>query len=195
MKHPEEFADFSWTEDDRTRLLSTAIFTVSRASRRSPSGKRGEFLLVDAADWVTVIPVAQGEGGERRFVMVRQYRHGCGCMTLEFPGGLVNEGEDPADAAARELLEETGWGSGQLVLIGETNPNPSFMTNRCHFFLADHVVQVGAPTPDPLEELDVIFVRERDLLNDPEAFDLFAQHAIMLAALMTYRSHWALNME
>jgi len=190
MDHRNEFdgpGAVPWREESRKRLLPTSIFTVSRALRRSESGKRGEFLLVDAPDWVTVIPVLEEKGGTRTFVMVRQYRHGCGCVTLEFPGGLVDEGEDPAGAAARELREETGFEPHRLIAIGSTNPNPSFMTNRCHFFLAEDVAKAGAPSLDPLEEIEVVQVAEADLWNGSEHAKQFGQHAIMLAAAAAYQ--------
>lgn len=86
--------------------------------------------------------------------MVRQYRHGADMITMEFPAGLVERGEEPRDAALRELREETGYRAERLVPLGELRPNPSFMTNRCFTFLAEGLRPAGGSTPDALESLD-----------------------------------------
>jgi ADP-ribose pyrophosphatase len=68
------------------------------------SGGALEYFVLELADWVNVVPVTS----ERELVMVRQYRHATRGVTLEIPAGSVKENEVPADAARRELLEETG---------------------------------------------------------------------------------------
>ena len=91
-----------WTELGREKLHDCKVFDVSRTLSRSPrTGEIHPFYRIDAAEWVNV--VALTPGGE--IVMVRQYRHGSGEITLEIPGGMVDPGERPASAAARELLE------------------------------------------------------------------------------------------
>ena len=68
--------------------------------------------------------------------MVRQWRHGARELSLEFPGGVFENGENAAAAAARELKEETGYSAGFIEKLGEFNPNPAIMSNLVHFFLA-----------------------------------------------------------
>src|ERR671921_325709 len=68
-------------------------------------------VVIEAPDWVNVIPVTE----DGRVVMVRQYRFGIAENTLEVPGGMVDPGEEPARAAARELEEETGYRAASLV--------------------------------------------------------------------------------
>jgi 8-oxo-dGTP pyrophosphatase MutT (NUDIX family) len=63
--------------------------------------------------------------------MIKQYRHGSKEVTLEIPGGLVDE-NDPREAAQRELLEETGYAGDRVELLGFVNPNPAIFNNRCH---------------------------------------------------------------
>jgi 8-oxo-dGTP pyrophosphatase MutT (NUDIX family) len=90
--------------------------------------------------------------------MIRQYRHGSREVTLEIPGGLVDPGETPKKAAARELLEETGYDAEQWSKIGVVNPNPALFNNRCHTFLARNINRVRDPKPDQTEDIEVVLV-------------------------------------
>src|SRR5262245_27824962 len=84
-------------------LHDCRVFRVRRALVRSPSsGDAHSFFSIEADPWVNVVPVT----ADGHVVMVRQYRHGSREVTLEIPGGIVDPGEDPAVAAARELSEE-----------------------------------------------------------------------------------------
>jgi 8-oxo-dGTP pyrophosphatase MutT (NUDIX family) len=90
--------------------------------------------------------------------MIRQYRHGSREVTLEIPGGLVDPGEPPEKAAARELLEETGYRAKKWLKIGVVNPNPALFNNRCHTFLARNINRVTNPRPDQTEDIEVVLV-------------------------------------
>ncbi|MHB8762771.1 MAG: NUDIX hydrolase, partial [Deferrisomatales bacterium] len=129
------------------------IFTLRRDRAVSPrTGAEHDFIVLETRDWVNVIPVTP----EGEVVMVRQYRHGVRGLTLEIPGGLVDrEDGDPAEAARRELLEETGYAARELVHLGTVDAQPAFQDNRCHTYLALDVVRVAEPAPDAGEDLRV----------------------------------------
>ena len=117
--------------------------------------------------------------------MVRQYRHGADMITLEFPAGLVEPGEDPAAAAARELLEETGFRADRITPLGSMRPNPAFMNNRCYSFLAEGLTRVGETALDDLEELDAVTVGAADLDQRMGTGELV--NALTCVALALYR--------
>jgi 8-oxo-dGTP pyrophosphatase MutT (NUDIX family) len=111
------------------------IFTIDQVWRENPEGKEQGMIVCRAHDWVTVIPELPGDK-ELSFLMVRQYRHGSGTLSCEFPAGVVDPGESSLDAAHRELREETGYTASEMIPIGEINPNPAFMDNKSTTFLA-----------------------------------------------------------
>ena len=125
-----------WYDRDRHALLSCSIFRVDEVQRESESGERGTFYVLEATDWVTVIPVVYDGEGRRCFVMVEQYRHGSGRVTMEFPAGTVDPGETAESTGRRELREETGYAAQSFELIGELSPNPAFMANSTYTYVA-----------------------------------------------------------
>jgi ADP-ribose diphosphatase len=131
-----------WIEVERELLQDCRVFTVSRMTSRSPhTGATHPFYRIDSADWVNVVALTRAE----ELVLVRQYRHGEGRVTLEIPGGLVDPGESAARAAARELLEETGYRAGSVEPLGVVNPNPALFGNRTETFLvrgAERVAEI-----------------------------------------------------
>lgn len=172
-----------WAEKSRKELADCRIFQVLSAERESADGKKGTFYLVDAPDWVGVIPVVDTPEG-RSFVMIRQYRHGTGKCSLEFPGGIVEKGEDPVVAVSRELTEETGYVADLILPLGSLSPNPAFMMNSFHAFIAEGCRLVNEQKLDEHEDIEVLLVPEQEAINLVGGEDW--GHALMTAALFFY---------
>jgi ADP-ribose pyrophosphatase len=182
-------ARLTWKELSRRRIASCGIFDLETSRRSSPEGKTGDFSILLAPDWVNVVPVLRMPSGEEGFVMVRQYRHGAELITTEFPAGMIEAGEDPADAARRELLEETGYRAGRLSPLGDVLPNPAFMTNRCFVFLAEDLSAQGGQTLDALESLDAVILPVRDVAEGLGAGELV--NSLALVAFFLFQRHRA----
>ncbi len=139
-----------------------------------------EFYILEYPDWVNTIAITKA--GE--FVFVRQYRHGIGKTVNELCAGVVEDGEDPMDAAKRELLEETGFGGGTWMPWMKITANASTQTNYTHCFLATGVERIGQQHLDKGEDIQVkIFSRQEvlDMLHRGEIWQ-----SLMAAPLWKY---------
>lgn len=147
-----------WKENSRKLVKDFRIFKAVEVESISPEGEKSVFVQLDSPDWVNIVCTVKNDEGEDCFLMVRQFRHGSASITLEFPAGLVDPGEDPLEAAKRELLEETGTRAEELVLIGRANPDPAFMNNTCWTYMAVNPVTDMKQSLDEHELIDVELV-------------------------------------
>ena len=88
-------------------------------------------------------------------VLVRQFRHGIRRDTLEVPGGMVDPGESPEEAAVRELAEETGYVADRVRFLGRVHPNPAIQGNWSYTYLAEGCRPNAEPSPDLFERIEV----------------------------------------
>jgi len=167
----------TWKTVESHKVYTTRIFDLHHHRRHHHQRGHHDFYVLEAPDWVNIIPLTERED----VVMVRQFRHGTEDFTLEIPGGMVDpEDADPAAAARREMQEESGYDSEDIIALGKVHPNPAIQGNYCHTFLARGVRQGVKIELDTTEETEVVLVplaSIKDLIAGGEI-----THALVIAA-------------
>ncbi len=152
----------SWAREpdgDQT-LEENWLFRLRRERYRSrASGKAHDFYVMRLADSVNVVALTP----DRQVILVEQFRAGSGRDSLETPGGLLDEGEDPLQAGVRELLEETGYAGDDPVLLGVVWSNPSILSSRNATILIQNARPVAQPHLDEGEEVRVELVPSQEI--------------------------------
>jgi ADP-ribose pyrophosphatase len=110
-----------------------------------------DYYVLEYSNWVNAVAITD----DNKILMVRQYRHAAELISLEIPGGVIEEGELPEQALRRELLEETGYQFDDFELLCVLYANPSTANNKTYTYLAKGGKKVQEQHLDEQEELIV----------------------------------------
>ena len=113
------------------------------------NGKTGPYSYVSMKAGVHVLPIIDGE----KVCVLKQYRYPIKEWDLEFPGGAMDEGDTPQEAARRELYEETGYIADELIDLGDIYPSPGYSDEIVHLFAA-HCHKKEDRNLEPLEVIE-----------------------------------------
>lgn len=168
-----------WQRLSSRYLIKRWWMNIREDHVRLPHGvELEEYHVLEYPDWTCIVPVTQ----DSRVVMVEQYRYGIDQVTLELPGGVIQPGEPPLEAAQRELREESGFGGGSWSFVGKAAPDPTRHTNWAWFYVARDVADLGVQQLDESEHIGV------KTLPIDEALELAASgkivHGVHVAALL-----------
>ena len=178
----EQYESLKWKTTDNKVILHTPVYDVYSQQEIAANGLEGTYVAIDAPDWVVVVAVHDG-----KFILVRQWRHGEDKVTLEFPGGVADPGEEAVHTALRELEEETGYRAGKITCLGRVSSNPALFKNHFSVFLAEDLVQTGE---QHLDEDELLRYEEHPIEEIIARFgDEELTHAYMGTALMMYLRH------
>jgi len=134
----------------KRNVISPWLDVLAREVQFSPEAPAEVYYAISQPSYLTALAVTS----ENEFVLVRQYRPAIECLSLELPAGLLEQNEEPAPAMVRELLEETGYSTRSIELIGKTATCSSRISNVMYSFF----IHAGERAPDFVEEPGVSVV-------------------------------------
>lgn len=129
------------------------IWHVAVAQFEAPDGTEFTRDIVRSPGAVGVVPLIHDADGTPSVVLVKQYRPPYEAFVIEIPAGMRDiEGEDTADVARRELIEEAGLSAGKIDLLGEILPSPGMTNSVTTIYLATECTTVPSDRQGPEEE-------------------------------------------
>ena len=176
-----EHDDKKWEILESEYLIRRPWLTARRDHVRLPDGvENKEYYVLEYPDWVNVIAITV----DGKFVMERQYRHGLQWTGYEICAGVCESGENPLEAAKRELCEETGFGGGEWKLQMTISANTSTMTNVYHCFVATGVERISEQHLEATEDISVHLLTVDEVRNLLVGNEI--RQALMAAPLWKY---------
>lgn len=142
-----------------------------------PNGHIIKPLVLDYEPEVTILALTKSQD----VVLVREYRHGVQKTILQLPGGSVDEGESPLEAAKRELLEETGYQSDTFIEIGRVNSNPANYSNTMYAFLALDAEQTSDRNLDEADRIELFATPLEDVIAMAKGGELL--HSLTISTI------------
>jgi ADP-ribose pyrophosphatase len=134
----------------RSKIIYTGpVFGIRRDELVEPGGVRTTREMITHSGSVVVLPVLP----DGRVLLIRQYRHAARQFLWELVAGRVDEGESPRKAAARELIEETGYRAKRFRIFMDFFPSPGFLEEKMFILLAEGLTE-GIAQPEEDEKIE-----------------------------------------
>jgi ADP-ribose pyrophosphatase len=142
--------DGGWVRRSSQYLFESKWFRLRQDRLTLPDGADIEYTLVEHGGYAVVVPILP----DGRVVMERIYRHTLQETVLECPSGGL-DGDEPEQAARRELLEETGYAAGRLELLGHYYGSSGISDEAFWVFLATELRDTGSVSREPTEQMEL----------------------------------------
>ncbi|MFC6885182.1 MULTISPECIES: NUDIX hydrolase [Actinomadura] len=139
-----------WTLHGERSVYESPWMNVRLADVELPDGRRFDHHLLRVRPAAGVAAI----DAEDRALLIWRHRFITDRWGWEIPGGRVEEGEDPAEAAARELVEETGFRAGPVSHVLDVRPSPGLHDGVHHIFRAEGAERIGEPTDVEAERIE-----------------------------------------
>lgn len=168
-----------WRTTARDTLIADRWLTLHADTCVTAEGTTiAPYYVTDYPDWALIVAL----DGADNILMIEQYRHARGIVSLELPGGGVDATDaDLLAGAHRELLEETGCVAETWEMVASLSPNPAIHTNRCHAILARGTRLVADPHDEPSERVRRHWLPVAEVVRRAMAGEI--QQAVHVAAL------------
>jgi len=127
----------------------------------SHQGEVIDYYVVEHRDAVAAVPLTP----EGEIVLIEQYRHPVGCILLDIPGGLIDEGEDAEAAVKREVMEETGYQADDFKLICQFYTDPSMTPQQITLYQASGLIKIAEAQPEKSTLINVHLLSPNTVLN------------------------------
>ncbi len=179
-KRKEDDEELTWVCTKSETLVEDEWITFRKEEYEFPDGKRfSPYYNYSRRDYVVI--VAMDEYGQ--YLCVRQYRQGIHKVTVEFPAGGMEKGENPLETAKRELQEETGYISDEWTHLITIPSVPTLADNYAHVYLAKNCRKVTNQQLDETEFLDLRIYSENYVISSINSGE-FAQPMHVMAYYM-----------
>lgn len=129
-------------------IYEGTVFGIRRDEVMEPSGVRTIREVITHPGSVVVLPVLP----DGRILLIRQYRYAARQYLWELVAGRIDAGENPREAAARELIEETGYRAKRFRIFLDVFPTPGFLEERMFILLAEGLT-AGKAKPEEDEKI------------------------------------------
>ncbi len=171
-----------WETLETKKVDNFKIFDLMWITRQNKNlNKKSNFVVLDSPQWVNIIPITK----DNNVILIEQYRQGIDDLTIEIPGGLIEQGESPQQAGMRECKEETGYTSDlEAILLGIHSPNPAFLNNKCYSYVWFNCEKTDIQNLDSNEDIRVFEIP----INEVNDWILSGKinHSLVLSAFFFY---------
>jgi len=141
--------------------ILNGFLTIQKERLQFANGYEHDHFIMSLPTPTSVSVVALDEAGS--LIINEEYRHSAGDVVLSLPGGFLSEEEDPLLGGQRELLEETGYHSDHLTMLGSSFPMPGICDQKVIYVMAENSRKISDPDLEGSEIIHTALMPEEDL--------------------------------
>lgn len=124
-------------------------------------GRKKVFTRIKRKNYSTIVPFISND----QILVIKSYRHLVDSIQIEVPSGYIETGEDPQEAALRELKEETGYGAKEIIKIGTYTPDYTMFEQKGNLFVVYDLVNEGDQKLGSMELIEPAILTVREIMR------------------------------